>query len=129
MSEKKKSRRRFLADMLFLGGAAGAAAFLAQSKFSDKEPEGGGCELEKPKHLPPRDIEPVPAGAAPAHLPPEDPAHLEGDVVQPQADGNMVLPEQAPPSSDQVAPASSHSTSRRVPVPRGRASNKILKTY
>lgn len=98
MSEGKRSRRRFLADALFLGGGLTATALLAKTQLGKGEPEGGGCDIPAPDKPLPKDIEPVPAGAAPMH-PPEEPPQIEGEMEMPQADGNMVMPEPKNPAT------------------------------
>lgn len=118
MSESPKSRRRFLADLLFLGGAAGAAAFLAKSQLGEPTPAPAvsptptDCKL--PAELsPPPGSAPVPPPQEAGNMvvpPPEEPKML-GDVEppppprtppsQPHIRGRMKISRPEPPSQGQ----------------------------
>ena len=67
MSHQRKSRRRFLADLLFAGGVVSAAALLARQT---------GQSLQPPEPA-------VPGGIRPPQ-PHEDPIQLDGEVSCPQ---------------------------------------------
>lgn len=71
----KRSRRRFLADMLFLGGGITAAALVAKNKFSTPEPDPnvmGAMEIPTDLKSPPMPGEPMPP-------------QIEGEVEMPEA--------------------------------------------
>lgn len=75
MSESRlngKTRRRFLADMLFLGGGLTAAGLLAQTRL-------GASELPEPSSTPARENLPVP-----------------GEMVAPPPQEATEVPEQSP---------------------------------
>jgi hypothetical protein len=76
----KRSRRRFLADMLFLGGGLTAAGLLARSQFSSPQPEPTPSYAPTPASTtaPP----PVPQGSPPP-LPAQEPI-VEGKVKMPE---------------------------------------------
>ena len=87
----RKTRRRFLADMLFLGGGLTAAGVLAKSQFLEAKPTP----------------EPVAAGATPMSTPAPSctKAPLE---IPPEVEGGMKLPPPQPvkparPSADPFA--------------------------
>ena len=124
MSEQKqgKSRRRFLADMLFMGGGLSAAALLAKTQLGDshgpKPPDIAG-DVVGPIEQPPINQPPVMAGAGPAPdqtpceppppppgepIPPETPVHSKGESKPPQPNepklgGKPVAP--PPPPEEQ----------------------------
>ena len=72
MSEDKIKRRRFLADILFAGGAISAAALLA------KATQMGG----RPEPAPPGSVVAPASPPAPPSPPPDN--RLDGDFVAPQ---------------------------------------------
>ena len=63
-NESPKTRRRFLADLLFLGGGITAASLLAKSAFLDDDPPSPEPQLvsEPSDPLPPSSDEPMAAG-------------------------------------------------------------------
>ncbi len=73
-----RSRRRFLADLLFLGGGLSAVALLAQSGATD--PARGGPTPNSPPDSPNRPVAPGEMIAPP----PENPS-IDGDVAMPEA--------------------------------------------
>lgn len=120
--KNKKTRRRFLADMLFLGGGVTAAALLAKTRFAgpgEIPPDVAGA-MEMPSDLnptpcstpgenPPMPGEPMPPqikgeSAPPAYDGdfeiPEDEVHSRGDMIQPppppKTGGKPVAPRPAP---------------------------------
>lgn len=85
MSDGQRSRRRFLADLLFLGGALGAGAFLMQAGD------------------PAAPAQPAPAPPSPTPKSPSCPPAVDGDVgvprlapVEPHIEGEVAPP--PPPS-------------------------------
>ncbi len=76
MSSKKSTRRRFLADLLFMGGALSAGAFLSHSDAQVPTPS------------------PTPKGA-PKPVPTASPS-LRGEPMPPQPDGDFVAPQPSP---------------------------------
>lgn len=102
-AKNKRSRRRFLADMLFVGGGVTAAALLAKSQFLDDKPV-----QPVTGHTPPP-IEPPPlAGAA---VPEQNPTPCEtpntplpGEPMPPEIEGEYVLPDPAHTKGDYVQP-------------------------
>lgn len=120
MSEKKtpgRSRRRFLADMLFLGGGITAAALLTKSQLDGTSPlpDPSPSPLNPPPQLPPKEPEPHPAGAVPIERPPmvqgeieapnctpspqtppeiqlDDRPHSAGVRFEPQVEGRRIAP-------------------------------------
>lgn len=101
--EQRKSRRRFLADMLFLGGGLTAAGLLAKSQLMTPEPE------------------PVPAGAMPATpcaLPESTPtpscSHTpDSNGIPPGAAGGMEMP--VPPPEPRSSPGKDPFSNRPQP--------------
>ena len=96
----QRSRRRFLADMLFLGGGLTATALIAKTQFPGATPSDGktptvastpepACTpVENPPELAGEVIAPEapnPAGGRRAPTQTEHPPDIEGDFVQPQA--------------------------------------------
>ncbi len=99
--KNKRTRRRFLADMLFLGGGVTAAAMLAKTQFaSPSHPVAAGA-MEVPVDL---QTSPTPD---PAHSP-ECPPPMPGEPMPMEVEGEFVLPEsECPPDIKgdvQVAP-------------------------
>ncbi len=112
MSEKKRNRRKFLADLLFAGGGLTAAALIAKTQSGGEAPAP-----HPPEPAPPPPIEPVPQPEAVPGLvaPPAPEPQIEGRVAMPelqrskgeavppqyqkgqdckvQLDGNVVAPE------------------------------------
>lgn len=94
--KSKKTRRRFLADMLFLGGGISAAGLLAQSQIFDRgdaQPHAVG------EMVMPEDVK-----ATPCDLPPDskvDPP-MPGASVPPMVDGDYAVP--SPPESPGTLP-------------------------
>ena len=89
MTEKPgKSRRRFLADLLFLGGGVTAASLLAKSTLFNEQQ--GTPDPAKTPDAPISD--PVQTRG--------EVAVPQGDYIEPQADGNMVLPEEPVPKEE-----------------------------
>ena len=82
-SESGKSRRRFLADMLFLGGGVTAAALLAKTQLSTPDPAPTTPPDVAGEVVCPE--QPVPAGAVPAPDLSPKPEALPGEFVPPQA--------------------------------------------
>lgn len=78
MSEDKIKRRRFLADILFAGGALSAAALLARAAIPQKpDPQPAGAVVcPSPVATPQLGGEPSP--------PQPDPASIRGDFKVPQ---------------------------------------------
>ena len=118
MSDNQRTRRRFLADLLFLGGALGAGAFLTQATTQAEPqtaPQGTATPLatKSPEECPPAvrgemtistptpDPEPVLGGKpAPPQAPPP---HMDGDMAAPVAEpvvkGKVAAP--APDKSEE----------------------------
>lgn len=101
--ESKKSRRRFLADMLFVGGGLSAAALLAKSQLGPPAPThppdiaGAVAVPDSLDRHPPMPGEPAPV-QSPTPVKTCEPA-IEGEVEPPALDGAVVMPEniEAPP--------------------------------
>lgn len=94
----KRSRRRFLADLLFLGGGLTAAGLLARSQLATPEPE------------------PVPAGSVPVPVP----ASPTPEPVPVPAGAVPVRPHSTTPTIEgKVAPASCPDKTRPAPVRHG----------
>ena len=74
MSDGQRSRRRFLADLLFLGGALGAGAFIV--KATGEEPVVAQ-PLATPTESCPVESSPTPN--------PQNPPRAKGDVAVPQS--------------------------------------------
>lgn len=89
--DSKKSRRRFLADLLFLGGGLSAAALLAQSRTGAADP----APRPTPRQTP----------ATACTKSPDQPPDIAGEMIAPEPvntplpayDGDYVAPE--PPRS------------------------------
>lgn len=117
MSESRKSRRRFLADMLFLGGGLTAAGLLARSQLLDKEapttdptpaftsePQETSCPVSTPSPdstpCPVETCPPPMTGVAkpPPSLPPQEPV-IKGKVAAPRipVQSPKITPAQNPP--------------------------------
>lgn len=93
-SNSKKSRRRFLADMLFLGGGLTAAGLLAKAQMAPEvEPQIAGKVAAPVKNCPPTPSGPVPgeAVAVQAHEPRPEPS-VAPPTPDPGAAGDAVLP-------------------------------------
>lgn len=111
----RRTRRRFLADMLFLGGGLTATALLAKTQIAGATPKGKPTPATTPQTAStpvenPPDIAgemvapeaPNPAGGrrAPVNKP-ECPPDIDGDVAlpeaepspRPQVEGKVVQPE------------------------------------
>lgn len=95
--KQKKSRRRFMADVLFLGGGLTAAALLAKTKLMDSGL--GNPPVTAGVMCPPEDLHPTPQ-ATPT---PEDCAPMPGELMPAQppedlknAEGNFIIPEADP---------------------------------
>ena len=106
MSEKSgKSRRRFLADMLFLGGGVTAASLLAKSTLlGDPQPEPTATPdpdivRTRGATVAPEHEEPVPDGN---FVIPEDEPQTE--ECPPQIKGKVKLPEPNPAGGKQAPP-------------------------
>lgn len=112
--ESKKSRRRFLADILFIGGGISAAAILTKTKIfeggiggdspvvmgalqaPELSPPGDAspaCPIE-PNEDPPAPLgEPMPPRFSPTPNPQTDPPVLpEGKPMAPKPEGEVHLP-------------------------------------
>jgi hypothetical protein len=107
MSQEKVNRRRFLADLLFAGGALSAAALLAQSTRHQAAPAtthspASPASTPEPLATPaasPSDC-PLPGEA----MPPEP--HVEGDVAPPREPvlgGKPAMPQPEPHTKGKVA--------------------------
>lgn len=103
-AQPRKSRRRFLADLLFVGGGLSAAALLAKSQLGSP-----------PDVTPAPTSTPAPACTKSVELPPDvagemvvpEPPISKGEAVAPQPEGRMVTPppEELPAiDGDYVAP-------------------------
>lgn len=79
MSQERKSRRRFLADLLFAGGVVSAAALLARQT---------GQSLKPPEPA-------VPGGIRPPQ-PTDDPIQLDGEVSCPKPQSTPKEPKREP---------------------------------
>jgi hypothetical protein len=112
MSENKlqgKSRRRFLADMLFLGGGLTAAGLLAKARLLDApeaEPPVAGAMAAAPPPSPDSTVSPAPeCSLTPepscSHGPQPSCSTVSEDPVQPPPPGGVVAPSHA---STPVAP-------------------------
>lgn len=105
MTEQQKntrSRRRFLADMLFLGGGVTAAAMLAKARLAPTPPEPVAVgAMEVPVEL---RTNPTPNPAQSPVCPPA----MKGEPMPVEVEGEFVLPEsECPPEikgDAQVAP-------------------------
>ena len=85
-----KSRRRFLADLLFLGGGITAASMLAKSTFlSETQPTP--IVTPTPETVDPVDI---PSTRGEAVMVPD------GAYEEPAAEGNFVIPEEQPKAEE-----------------------------
>lgn len=88
--KNKRTRRRFLADMLFLGGGVTAAAMIAKSQMGKEptpEPPLAGAVA------PPEAVKtPCPTPAQTTECPPP----LPGEPMPPEIEGEFVLPEDPP---------------------------------
>lgn len=85
MSEKQRTRRKFLADLLFLGGAAGAVAFLAQAQGQSDPPQPAQTPQPVQTRAPVEECKKVPEqppGPPPGSMPAPPPE--QGNFVQPQ---------------------------------------------
>lgn len=90
MSEKQRTRRKFLADLLFLGGAAGAVAFLAEARQDSPQP----AQTPQPAGTP------APPEECKVPEPEQPPGPPPGSVPPPpQEEGNFVQPEPKEPAS------------------------------
>ena len=97
-SKPGKSRRRFLADMLFLGGSVTAASLLAKTAlFHEKTPPPSPGRSPAPAVLP--EPEKTPEALIPNHPTPGKVALPEGDYVEPQPKEEALPPktEDCPP--------------------------------
>lgn len=99
MSDGQRSRRRFLADLLFLGGALGAGAFIVKATGDDPAaiPDAtcsptGGCPVDS-SPTPNSQCTPMVKGDSVAPPPPPPgPPHLGGKAappMPPQIDGEV----------------------------------------
>lgn len=98
--EQTRSRRRFLADVLFIGGGLSAAAILAKTQIFDKKkkqcPPDTAGDMVAPE--PPPQAPPHPTGAAPVHeIPTETVPSTQATPEQPPMPGEP-MPVQASPS-------------------------------
>lgn len=117
-SPSKRSRRRFLADLLFVGGGLSAAALLAKSKFGGEalppEPVTAGAVApplpEQPQEHPPMPGEPMP-------VQPDDPIPSCTKSPAPQPDGSMELPQEPKIEGKMVAPNPSGGARAPGPAP------------
>lgn len=90
----KKSRRRFLADLLFLGGGVTAAALVAKNQISpwkDSPPMAGSVMLAPPEPQPSPDLSPQSPPMPGEPMPPQNPRSCDPD---PNVDGDYSLPTQ-----------------------------------
>lgn len=78
--QRKKSRRRFLADLLFLGGGVTAAGLIAKTQFFDPNPVAAG-EMVAPEAT-----------------------HNCEDPVLGNVKGEFVLPEESPVRTGETTP-------------------------
>jgi len=100
--KNKRTRRRFLADMLFLGGGVTAAAMLAKTQLAPTPPEPVAVgAMEVPVEL---RTSPTPNPAQS----PECPPAMKGEPMPVEVEGEFALPEaECPPDIKgdvQVAP-------------------------
>jgi hypothetical protein len=118
-SAQRKTRRRFLADMLFLGGGLTAAGLLARAQLSPEKPTpttAGQMMVPTPEASPRVKASPVPArpGEMVAPPPPSD--------IPPGAAGGMELPrperscDTPPPGQKTPSPGSSPNSSISVDI-------------
>ena len=102
MTEQKKNkrtRRRFLADMLFLGGGISAAGLLAQSQIFDGDEAHPQVMGEM---VMPDDIK-----ATPCEVPPDQAdAPLPGSPLPPKLEGDYAAPNPPVTGGKPVAPMS-----------------------
>ena len=82
----KKSRRRFLADMLFIGGGVTAAALLAKSQLLESTGPSHSPEIAGAMVAPQTDSTPKICETPRAPLP--------GEPLPPDVDGDFALPEE-----------------------------------
>ena len=82
--KQKKSRRRFLADMLFIGGGVTAAALLAKSQLLDSPDPSRPPDIAGAMVAPQTDSTPKVCETPRAPLP--------GEPVPPDVDGDFALP-------------------------------------
>lgn len=99
MSQEKMNRRRFLADLLFAGGAISAAALLAQSSRK----QAGNPNPSPPPPPPEPPIEDVKLGGAvcppqeqPSPPPPPPQPHPAGAPMPPRVKGDVAVPAPSP---------------------------------
>lgn len=90
----RRTRRRFLADMLFLGGGVTAAALIAKNQTGsppvDHPPLAGAV-------APPQDPNAFKTPCPTPARTPESPPPLPGEPMPPEVEGEFVLPEDPPP--------------------------------
>lgn len=105
MSQEKMNRRRFLADLLFAGGAISAAALLAQSS---RKQAGNPNPSPPPPPEPP--VEDVKLGGAvcppqeqPSPPPPPPQPHPAGAPMPPRVKGDVAVPAPSPTPSRRKA--------------------------
>lgn len=105
MSQGERTRRRFMADLLFLGGALSVGAFLSQTEAQGPDPAASATP-----HL-----APTPDGGPTVAPPP-----LGGEPMPPQAKGDVVAPG-AQPSCAPAIEGESKPPEIRKPMIQGRS--------
>jgi hypothetical protein len=117
--EQRKTRRRFIADMLFLGGGLTAAGLLAKSQFLD--PESAAPVVAGKMSMPPASSAtpmstPVPSCTKAPDAPLEIPPEVEGNMKLPPPDK---VPEPSPRPNQPVYPGQREAPRHepRKPVP------------
>ncbi len=104
MSQEKIRRRRFLADLLFAGGALSAAALLAQSTRHQAAPAATPSPASTPEALATPAASPSDCPLPGEPMPPEP--HVEGDVAAPREPvlgGKPAMPQPEPHTKGKVA--------------------------
>lgn len=105
--QPQKSRRRFLADILFMGGGLTAAALLAKT-VSQPEPSSSPIPLSTPARTTPAQPvtqqSPAPVAEGEMVMPDGDYAMPECESSEPVPEGRMVAPppQEAPPIKGKV---------------------------
>lgn len=102
MSQEKIHRRRFLADLLFAGGALSAAALLAQGTRT----QAGNSRSPSPTPAPPLEVPPQDVKLGGAVCPPQDrptpppppvrQPHTAGAPLPPRLEGDVAVPAPSP---------------------------------
>lgn len=116
--ESTRSRRRFLADVLFIGGGLSAAAILAKTQIFDKKKKQ--CPPDIAGDMIPPEPPPHPTGAAPVReIPAEQLPTPQASPQQPPMPGEPVPTQSCPSPQTTASPHPQPGGKPVAPKPEG----------